>query len=97
VSSDLELSAVPSGFRETNTGLIVPEEHSREREVWTRDEIKRFRRAQEEAARKGLSLPFLCTHERCRNNPNGFTVLKRVNVPGGFELRCEHKIRVCVG
>ncbi len=39
-------ATLPHGFRQSPaSGLIVPEEHSRQREVWTREERKIFERA----------------------------------------------------
>lgn len=93
------VSPAPAGFRETNSGLVVPEEVSREREVWLKDgeERKAFERAQRVAAKRYLSMPLVCYHERCRKNAMGCTILKRVQVAGGYELRCEHKVRVVLG
>lgn len=83
---------VPAGFRRsTTTGLIVPEEQSREREVWTRDEWKTIERATKLLAGRGLEFFMRCPHTKdCQAAP--MERLRRAD--GGLELRCAHKTRV---
>lgn len=94
----LTTSPVPAGFRESGSGLVVPEAVSREREVWLYDgeELKKFHAAQKMAIKRGLRMPLICYHPRCIENENGFTILRRVEISGGYELQCEHKTRVCM-
>ena len=83
---------VPHGFRPTESGLIVPEAFSRQREVWTDDEVKLMLRATKLLNRTGWSLTFGCPHPRCQENQ----LVRREEIPGGFQLVCEHKVVVCI-
>lgn len=71
---------LPAGFRESATGLIVPEAHSRKRELWTRDEWKTIDRATKLLEARGVSVFFGCPHcpgapmERIRRNDGGLTL-----------------------
>jgi hypothetical protein len=77
------------GFREHASGLLVPEEQSRAREVWGRDEWKLLERVTKLLATRGLELFIGCTEPGCGKAP-----LERVRRPdGGITLRCEHKDR----
>ena len=79
-----------SPFREHASGLIVPDEISREREVWTHDEYRIFDRAVKLLATKELKLYLRCTHDGCTTQE-----FERVRLPdGGVSLRCGHKDRV---
>ncbi len=97
MSGDLEIlsGSLPSsprtGFRRsTSSGLIVPEELSRAREVWTRDEWKLFERFTKLAESRGLRLFLGCREESCRKAP-----IERIRQKdGSILLRCEHKDRV---
>lgn len=83
---------VPEGFRPTESGLIVPEAFSREREVWTDDEVKLMLRATKLLNRTGWSLTYGCPHPRCKDN----MIVQHIKTPGGFHLECEHKTVVCI-
>ena len=82
--------ALPDGFRQTNSGLIVPEDVSREREVWTDQERMIFQKAVDLATRKGLLMVFTCPHARCAQHAQ----VRLLATPGGQELVCEHKRRL---
>ncbi len=56
-------------FREHASGLIVPTELSREREVWTHDEWRTLERATKLLQARGLELFIGCTDERCKKEP----------------------------
>lgn len=87
---------IPTGYTETDSGLIVPEAVGLERETWLHDgdEMKALKRAQDIGKRRGLQVPLLCTHEKCKQAPLGATVLDVRHVAGGIELVCRHKVRV---
>ena len=78
-------------FRETPSGLIVPSELSREREVWTWDEWRTLEKATKLLESRGLRLFLRCDHSRkCMAHP-----IERLRNPdGGLTLRCAHKDRV---
>lgn len=82
---------MPAGFRRSiDSGLIVPEEQSRLREVWTRDDWKLLNRAATLFSMKGLSLLLKCNHPGCKDQP-----VEKIHQPdGGFILRCAHCDRV---
>lgn len=84
--------SVPPGFRRAEGGLIVPEEVSREREVWCRSEWKVLERATKLLQSRGVRLLLGCINVECRKKP-----LERIrSLDGGITLRCEHKDRVFV-
>ena len=80
-------------FREHASGLIVPDELSREREVWTKDEWKMFDRAMKFLDSKRITVFLACKETRaCKEAP-----IERWRQPdGGISLRCAHKDRVVV-
>ena len=47
-------------FREHASGLLVPEEVSRERQVWTKDEWKAINRVTTLLESRGMRLQFTC-------------------------------------
>lgn len=79
------------GFRPHASGLYVPEEVSREREVWTRDEWKTIERATKLLTGRSVEIFMRCSHTRaCAAAP-----MERLRRPdGGIEIRCAHKTRV---
>lgn len=80
----------PDPFKRHASGLFVPEEVSREREVWTRAEWKTVDRATMFLKGRGLTVFFSCTDQRCQAGP----IEKRENLDGTVTLRCAHKDRV---
>lgn len=78
-----------SAFREHASGLLVPQELSREREVWTLDEFKILERATKLLQTRGVSLFLGCSDAKCKAQP-----LERIRRPdGGITLRCAHRDR----
>ena len=85
-------AAPPSGYRRASaaSGLLVPEDTPREREVWTKDEWKTLNRAIKLLALRGIRFQFACEDERCRREK-----LELLSQPdGSFLLRCAHKDRI---
>lgn len=54
MSGNPYVNDAPAGMRATQSGLIVPEEHSRQRVVMTRDEAKAIDRAAKVLNAKGI-------------------------------------------
>jgi hypothetical protein len=80
------------GFREHASGLLVPEEQARAREVWGHDEWKLLERVTKLLTARGVELFMGCTEPGCKKAP-----LERVRRPdGGLTLRCAHKDRLFV-
>jgi hypothetical protein len=84
-------ASVPSGFRRAvASGLILPEDISRTRDVWTRDEYRLLDRALKLFTAKGMGLLLKCDHPACKSAP-----IEKIRQPGGgFVLRCAHADRV---
>lgn len=78
-------------FREHASGLIVPEELSRERQVWTKQEAALLDRTVKLLGSRGLLVMFRCTHERCKQA--GPITRTRGN-GGEMILQCAHCDRV---
>lgn len=82
-----------AGFaRHEGTGLLVPEEFKREREVWTREEWMVLERATKLLSSRGMELYLGCQQPACQKAP----IERMRNLDGGITLRCEHKDRVVV-
>lgn len=81
---------LPAGFRRTSeSGLIVPAEVSREREVWSRNEWKILERATKLLQARDIQIFFRCNRKACQSAP-----IQRVRRPdGGISLECDHKTR----
>jgi hypothetical protein len=80
---------VSEGFREHASGLLVPSDISRVREVWTRDEWKLLERAAKLLTARGVELFLGCPEPGCKSAP-----IQRVRrADGGMTLRCAHKDR----
>jgi len=78
-----------SGFHPHASGLLVPEDVAREREVWTRDEWKALEKVTKFLQGKGVELFMGCTHHDCKKLP-----IERIRrADGGLTLRCAHKDR----
>lgn len=80
----------PAGFRRSlASGLIVPEEISRAREVWTYQEWRALEKATTLLASRGVQVLMRCSHPECQQAP-----MERLRRPdGGITLRCAHKDR----
>lgn len=79
-----------SAFRAHASGLLVPEEHSREREVWTKDEARLLERAMKLLQSRHLDLFMGCDEPTCKKQP-----MERIrSLDGGLILRCAHRDRV---
>ena len=86
--------SLPHGFRTASkaTGLIVPVETDREREVWTRDEWKLVDRVTKLLAARGIKFQFGCTDPRCQGERMEF--LPQIRGRAEPILRCNHRDRV---
>lgn len=79
-----------AGFAPHASGLLVPEEFKREREVWTKDETKAVMKALTLLEKRGLAVLIGCPEDTCRKAP-----IERVrNLDGSITMRCEHKDRL---
>lgn len=79
-----------SPFREHASGLYVPTELSRAREVWTSAEWRAIDRATKILTDKGVKLYLRCEQPSCKAAP-----MERLRNPdGGITLRCQHKDRI---
>lgn len=82
------MDTLPHGFRRSSASdLLVPEAHSRQREVWTKDERKLFERAMALLDRRNIRVQFACAD--CRE-----PITKHLKVSGDGVLRCSHKERL---
>lgn len=78
------------GFREHASGLLVPEEQSRAREVWTKDEARLLERAMKLLKGRGIEVFLRCERSACHGRP-----IERIRgADGGLVFRCEHADRV---
>lgn len=75
----------PSGFRPTASGLIVPDEVSRVREVLTRDDWKVIDRAMKVLKSRGIAATMRCLTEGCTNVAVGH------NDAGERVISCDHR------
>jgi hypothetical protein len=77
-------------FREHASGLIVPADISREREIWTKAEWKALDKVTAFLASKRIAVFLGCEHDDCKADRR----LERVRRPdGGVTLQCGHKER----
>lgn len=78
---------IDAGYRPSvASGLLVPVESSRGREVWPRDEWRLLERATRMLGRHGIDLILQCQHPDCATTP-----LEPMRLDdGGFQLRCAH-------
>lgn len=81
----------PDAFRRSvDSGLLLPPELSRERQVWTKAEWRLLERCTRMLESHDLRLQLQCTHDTCRQVP-----LVPSRLPGGdFQLACPHATRV---
>lgn len=77
-------------FREHPSGLLVPNELSRQREVWTKKELRLIGRVTKLMASRNMQIMFACRSPQCAD-----TKIERVRgLAGDFVLRCQCKDRV---
>lgn len=84
--SDVVTSAadpVPTGFTPHASGLVVPADVARIREVWTNDERKQLARALGLCDQRQVLVGLKCGRPGCPD-----PMLRRVETPEGFSLRC---------
>lgn len=68
------------------SGLYVPEEFRRGRQVWSKEEWKLLDRATRMVGSHGVKLLLACQEAQCQGKP-----MERLRRPdGGITLRCEH-------
>lgn len=79
-----------SAFAEHASGLLVPDEISREREVWTKDEARLIERATKLLESRDIQVFFGCPHPRCQDAP----IRRYLKTDGAMSLRCGHKDRL---
>ena len=78
----------PDGFHPHASGLLVPEDKAREREVWTRDEWRLMDRIIRLMRARNLAIVLHC--HACKGQE-----IEVVNQPvNGFTWRCDHKDRI---
>lgn len=75
------------GVRQHASGLYVPEELSRPREVWTHDEQRLLNRVSKLLASRGIRMLLACVHPDCRQ---AGPIEKVTRLDGGLTLRCAH-------
>lgn len=77
----------PAGFRRSvASGLILPEEISRKREVWTYQEWRTIDKATKLLAERGIQVLMRCSRPECQDKP-----MERIRRhDGGITLRCNH-------
>ena len=78
------------GFARHASGLLVPADQQRIREIWTHAEWKHLDRAVSMLAKKNVDLFFGCPEPYCRDQP----IERLRNADGGLTLRCRHKDRI---
>lgn len=84
------MSASMDGFALHGSGLLVPEEFKREREVWRKDEVKAVTKALKMLEDRGLEVLIGCPSVTCRKAP----IERLRNLDGSITMRCEHKDRI---
>lgn len=74
---------MPTGFAPHASGLVVPTEVARVREVWTNDERKLLARALGLCGAHQVLVGLQCGRPGCPE-----PIIRRVETPEGFALRC---------
>lgn len=78
--------------RSVDSGLLLPPELSRKRQVWTKDEWRLLERCTKLLKARGIQILLKCEHPTCQDLPIAGSRLP----DGSFQLRCEHADRVMV-
>lgn len=82
---------MPAGFRQSHaSGLIVPEEIARERQVMTWQEWRDLEKVTKALAARGIVLQLKCSDPRCQREP----IVRHRTPEGGISFRCAHADRV---
>lgn len=82
---------LPAGFaRAPGSGLILPEEDARPRQVWTKDEARLLQRATRLLESRGVVLFLGCAEPGCADSP----LRASRAADGSTILRCAHLDRV---
>ena len=76
-----------AGFREHASGLIVPEEMARARQVMPWQEWRDLEKVTKALAARGIVLQLKCTDPRCQKAP----IQRHRTLEGGISFRCEHQ------
>lgn len=84
------MNAAPHGFRENASGLLVPEEVSRERQVMSWRDWRDLERVTKMLEQRGVVLQMKCSDPRCQRTP----IVRHRTPEGGISFRCEHADRV---
>ena len=77
-------------FRQRDSGLYVPDEYSRIREVWTRDALRLINRVTKLLNSRGIQVMFACENPKCVDTK----ISKAPGLGGEYILRCNCKDRV---
>lgn len=87
----MEADTLPHGFRRsTESGLILPDEISRERMVYSKDDWRVLDRATKLLSSMGITLFLRCDTPACVSSP--IERLRRLD--GGITFRCQHADRL---
>lgn len=82
---------MPAGYRQSlASGLILPEEIARERQVMTWQEWRDLERVTKSLAARGMILQLKCADTRCQKEP----IARHRTPEGGISFRCAHADRV---
>lgn len=90
--ADHSADPLPSGFRANAVGLLVPEDISREREVWTKADYRILERATKLLQTRGIQIFLRCNNPDCQKLP----MTRRRMPDGGLAITCGHKDRIVV-
>lgn len=91
MSEILTRDDTPAGFTEAPSGLVVPDDYARVREVWTRDEWRLMDRALKLLRSRNLAAVLKCNTPECQGHEIAVLVDEST---GDFTWRCKHKDRV---
>lgn len=78
----------PSSFKQRESGLYVPDALSRDRQVFTRDELRLIDRALALLGKASLKLQMACEHPRCADSRG--KVERKQLADGSVVLQCDH-------
>jgi hypothetical protein len=79
-----------AGWGARPSGLYVPPELQRDREVWPWADVRDLNKVIKALGARGITLLLRCEHAGCAGTP----MERIVNPDGGFTLRCAHLDRV---
>lgn len=85
----MEPTNLPSGYRPNPSGLIVPDEVSRIREVVTAEEWALVSRVVDKVCRpRNMKFVWLCNDAKCQGDQK---IMRRVRTANGWYLECGHR------